>query len=212
MLRSYLNLEAFVYLVLATFAFFIWGSLLANLGWFIFLAGVIFVFRQKRSRLKDNTIQGEELLLSPVNAKVIKISSSLETGAEIILRMGFKEEIGFYLPTDSTILNVSKVRGKSISRFTKLEQLKKVSTTAYQYFVELQTKNKKFVRLRLYKCLFGLRPSLSILGGDLGKSGARLGFVPFGGLVSISFDSMADILIQENDTVVAGETLIARLR
>jgi phosphatidylserine decarboxylase len=212
MLRSYLNLEAFVYLVIITVGFFIWGNLLATLIWFIFLAGIIFVFREKRSRLKDNTIQGEELLLSPVNARVIKITSSKETGAEIILRMGLKEEIGFYLPIDSTVLNVVKIRGRSISRFIQLDRLKKVSNSAYQYFVELQTKNKKFVRLRLYKCLFGLRPSLSILGGDLGKSGARLGFIPFGGLVSISFDSMADILIQENDRVVAGETLIARLR
>jgi phosphatidylserine decarboxylase len=198
--------------MIITIGFFIWGNLLANLIWFIFIAGIIFVFREKRSRLKDNTIQGEELLLSPVNAKVIKITSSKETGAEIILRMGLKEEIGFYLPIDSTVLNVVKIRGRSISRFIQLDRLKKVSNSAYQYFVELQTKNKKFVRLRLYKCLFGLRPSLSILGGDLGKSGARLGFIPFGGLVSISFDSMADILIQENDRVVAGETLIARLR
>ena len=146
MLRSSLNLEAFVYLVIITVVFFIWGNLLATLIWFILLAGIIFVFREKRSRLKDNTIQGEELLLSPVNARVIKITSSKETGAEIILRMGLKEEIGFYLPIDSTVLNVVKIRGRSISRFIQLDRLKKVSNSAYQYFVELQTKNKKSAR------------------------------------------------------------------
>ncbi|MFZ4714016.1 MAG: hypothetical protein ACOYL6_09905 [Bacteriovoracaceae bacterium] len=212
MLRSYLNLEAIVYLVLITLGFFIWGGLLSNVIWFLLLAGIIFSFRQNKSRVKDNTIQGEELLLSPVNAKVVKVISSKEEGAGIILRVGWVQEIGVYLPADSVILNVAKIRGKSFWRFSSYENLKVVSKTAYQYFVELQTKNKKFVRLRLYKCILGLRPSLSVLGGDVGKSGAMLGFIPLGGTVHVSFDSMADILVQENDFVVAGETLIARLK
>ncbi len=212
MWRTYLNLEAVLYLIGITLSFFIWGSVFYNLLWFIFLAITIFIFREKKSRVKDNTIQSEELLVSPVNAKVVKIISSKEDGAQLLLRMGWTQEIGIYLPADCEIVNVSKIRGKSLFRFSGQDKVKSNVKTAYQYFVELQTKNKKFVRLRLFKCLLGLRPSLSVLGGDLGRSGARVGFIPFGGLVQVNFDSVADILVREEDELVAGETLIARLK
>lgn len=211
MIRSYLNAEATLYLILISVLVFIFGGLLANFSWYLILALVIFCFRQKKIKYKDNTIQTEELLVSPFNGKVARIQVNDE-GTQITIVQPWFREIGLYLPMDCEIINVLKIRGNSFFRYSNLDKLKNASKPYYEYFMELQTKNKKFVKLRMFKCFAGLKPSLSVLGGDRGKTAARYGFFPFGGTMVMIFGHGSDILVNENENVIAGETLIARLK
>lgn len=211
MIRSYLNTEATLYLILISICVFIFGGLLANLIWYLILAGIIFCFRQKKLKYKDNTIQAGELLVAPLNGKIARIQVNDE-GTQITIVQPWFREIGLYLPMDCEVTNVLKIRGSSFFRYSELSKLKGLGKTYYEYFMELQTKNKKFVKLRMFKCFAGLKPSLSVLGGDRGKTGARYGFFPFGGTMIMIFGNGSDILVNENDNVIAGETLIARLK
>lgn len=211
MIRSYLNTEATLYLILISAVVFIFGGLLTNLTWYLILAGTIFCFRQKKLKYKDNSIQADELLVAPFNGKVARIQVNDE-GTQITIIQPWFREIGLYLPMDCDVINVLKIRGSSFFRYGDLEKLKNLSKTYYEYFIELQTKNKKFVKLRMFKCFGGLKPSLSVLGGDRGKTGARYGFFPFGGTLIMIFGHGSDILVSENENVIAGETLIARLK
>lgn len=211
MIRSYLNTEATLYLILISIVVFIFGGLLANLIWYLIFAAVVFCFRQKKLKHKDNPIQAEELLVSPLNGKVVKIQVNDE-GTQITIVQPWFREIGLYIPLDCDVINVLKIRGSSFFRYSNLEKLRAQGKTYYEYFMELQTKNKKFVKLRMFKCFAGLKPSLSVLGGDRGKTGARYGFFPFGGTMVMIFGHGSDILVRENENVIAGETLIARLK
>lgn len=211
MFRSYLNREAGIYLFVISLIFIFKGTLFANFTWFILLSLVIFIFRQNRINLLDNTIQGIDLIVSPLNGVVRQIIKEGNT-THILFKLSYFQEIGLYTPVDSEVAEVKKQRGPSFFRWGNFSKLKSNFESHYQFVVDLKTNSNLVVQLRIFKCLFGLKPSLSILGGDKTQKGARIGFIPFGGSILLSLPSEVEFLIKENDQVVAGETLICRLK
>jgi hypothetical protein len=212
MFRSYLNREAAIYLGLISLLFIFKGGIFANFLWFLFLSLVIFIFRQNRINLLDNSIQGTDLLVSPVNGTIQKFIREDNGLTHLLIKIDLLQEIGIYLPVESEILDVKKTRGKSILRWSKPLLFLNQKDQIYHFHVELKTQAEKLIQMEIFKCFLGIKPSLSILGGDRGQKGARMGFMPFGGTVLLTFSSEVEFLINEKDQVVAGETLICRLK
>lgn len=148
------------------------------------------------------------IVLAPISGKVKSVYEVDqhdffgEDLQAIELVMPFFTEYGVYLPVKGEILEVRHSSGKSRFRYSKERKDETLGT------LFLLGEEKLKVGLELQKCPLGMLPQSYGITGDAGATGARLGYIVFGGTVIVYVKDFK-IEIKVGDQVQAGETVIA---
>lgn len=171
------------------------------------------VLRRRTNNFLDDPMITKGVIFSPTNGKIINIEPNIshpvfgEQFTEIQIMLPWWKEYGIYLPFSSEIKNLQKMKGKSFFRLSKFE---KVIGSKEGRGLNLKLDNRgEVVGLSLYKCLFGLWPEIIVMPGDRGSRRVNIGFFPFGGTVMLYLPKNYEILLQTNDEVTAGESILA---
>lgn len=180
---------------------------------FIIYGITLFLFRKKKGIFKENPTLAEGVLHSPVHGKVIKINQDKthpqfgENLIEVLIRIPWHAGYGIYLPYTSEVKDLLAVKGRDFFRFAKLEGTNIVDRAGIR--ITLSDQKGDEIGLQLIKCKAGLWPEIKVMPGDRGKRQANIGLLPFGGTLALYIPSKYEILVQEGQEVVAGESLIA---
>ncbi len=205
MIRTYLsnNFVRFFWLIfLLTIWLRYWWSFLI----LIFFGYLVFgVFRKKVNKKVDLT---SNRFMAPVYGQVVNIFFKPELsriGIKLVLPS--KQEYGLYLPMQGEIINIERHKSQRGWRFTKnFKNILKKGTV-----FSMKSGNNVTWEFQLIPCWFGLKPILYVLNGDSGKSGANLGFFPFGGSVVVYLPNECKVMVKAGDLVRPHETVLATL-
>lgn len=189
---------------------------------FIFIFGLIvlylltfFLFRKLNPLLKEEPLNNNEVLYSPVNGKVTHIRKQLNHEqfggpvSEIRIIIPWWKEYGVYLPKTSEIKELIYKPGKSHFRYGWKNPISFSPDIPPGQYLELETIQGEILGLHFSSCPLGMHPHIHVLPGDRGKNIANIGFFPFGGTLHFYFPENFEILVQEGQNISACETLIA---
>ncbi len=209
----YLNrLIHFIFLSVLFFTLLI-GLYLVALPVLIIYLTSLYLFRRKRGVFKENPSITEGVLYAPSNGKVTRVRPGVvhpklgEGLTEILVRLPWNAEYGIYLPFTSEVKDLHAMKGRDFFRFSKLENTNIVDRAGV--FMSLESQKGDEIGLQLLKCPTGLWPEIKAMPGDRGKRQANIGLLPFGGTLALYIPEKYEILVQEGQEVVAGESLIA---
>lgn len=200
----FLTRESVVKMALATLVvlnFFPWY--LATL-WVLGVATTLFFTRKNKVFYKDSFSINPDLVLSPVNGKVLRVSRGENLEIRVVIPPW--EAIGLFLPFDTSVEKLDFSEGGSVWRWRKEPQFTKGLN---RYNLTLRSKAGQTLVLELFKCPLGMKARLYVGAGDKGKSLACFGFFPLGGSMNIKLDATAKVLVAEGDRLKAGQTAIA---
>lgn len=214
MLKSYLPAK-FNTLAFTLFFLFWLFSFYKTLAVLVFIYCFLYiVLRRNRNDFRDDhgvTTRG--VIFSPANGKVVHVEPSVSHGmygeqlVEVQIMIPWWKEMGIFLPLSSEVKNIMVLKGQSFFRFHKAEE---VIGTKEGKGVGLSLDNRgEIVGLTFFKCKFGLWPELMVMPGDRGGRRVNIGYFPFGGTVMLYLPKKYEILININDDVSAGETILA---
>lgn len=212
---KYFYLSRWIHLVVFFVLTFFWMVGLPLLLLLVFFAYCLFlfIFRKKRGVFKENPSITDGVLYSPVQGKVIQITPnsshpSIGEGlTEIVVKIPWHVEYGVYLPFTSEVKDLFVVKGRDFFRLSKLKDIKFSDRAGVMLALENQKGDE--IGLQLIKCTAGLWPEIKVMPGDRGKRQANIGLLPFGGTLVLYIPSKYEILVQDGQDVIAGESLIA---
>jgi hypothetical protein len=213
MLKSYLP-PKFNTLALILFFFFWLFGWYKILTFFIFVYLVLYiVLRKSRNDFRDDHGMTRGVIFSPANGKVVHMENSVSHGmfgeqmVEIQIMIPWWKEMGIFLPLSSEIKNLMVLKGQSFFRYHKAEE---VIGTKEGKGVSVSLDNRgETIGMTFFKCKVGLWPELMVMPGDRGGRRVNIGYFPFGGTVMLYLPKKYEILININDEVAAGETILA---
>ncbi|MBK26684.1 MAG: hypothetical protein CME70_21970 [Halobacteriovorax sp.] len=208
-------LNRFIHLIFLSILFFtlLIGFYAGTFFVLIVYSASLYLFRRKRGVFKENPSLTEGVLYAPSNGKIIRIKPgsnhpNLGEGlTEILVRLPWNAEYGIYLPFTSEVKDLLALKGRDFFRFSKLENTNIVDRAGV--LISLESQKGDEIGLQLLKCPTGLWPEIKVMPGDRGKRQANIGLLPFGGTLALYIPEKYEILVQEGQEVVAGESLIA---
>lgn len=213
--RTYLNRKTHYLFISLT----LFGLLFSYPLFFLSLLSYIsmaLLFRRVHRSLYDNSSFKDNIVYSPVSGKVINVRKGVEhllfgtRLTEIHLAIPWWRNFGLFLPIKGEVILAEDLGQKRLWRFSKAS-LDQKDTSKYGFAFQVQSKEGEFLGVQLIPCYFGLLPQCALLPGDHGLTGANFGFFPFGGTVRLYLSDDAEILINEDDNLIAGATTIAGL-
>lgn len=200
----------FVMLAIFLWLFNFYNSFLVLILLYLF---IYVVLRRDRNDFLDDPMVTKGVIFSPVNGKIMSVVRNVSHGSfgenliEIQIMIPWWEEQGIYLPLSSEVKNVRIMKGNSIWRYRKIDE-----TLGAQdgKGVNLSLDNKEeLVGLSFFKCKLGLWPELMVVPGDRGSRRVNIGYFPFGGTVVVYLPKKYEILLEINDEVTSGESILA---
>ena len=215
MLRSFLS--RFVNIVFSMILFMLWvmdlffGMFLSILTW----AGLYFLFRRKKVNFQSDIALKRDVLFAQVEGVVESIRENVDHCyfgkdlTEVKIVMNPWSEMGIYMPISSEVQDFHFKDGKPIFRYKggrPKDQHEKMLDSIALTLRDVQGRN---VGMQFLKCFVGSWPEISLMPGDRGKQQANFGYFPFGGTVLLYMPSKYEILVDEKEKVIAGESLIA---
>jgi len=207
--KKWVLLTVFItlYSVITLSGFFMWLALALGSGWLW--------LHRRRSIIWRETLKNDgEMFLSPTDGKVVKIGKWTDPEAgfdysEIRLQISVTNNWGLYLPTSSEMEYLKSYEGMAMAR----DQFKLVTTDESAPFAKtdmvLRSKNGIATRLRFMLSDLSRSPKIWMKSGDRGRGAACFGYYPFGGSLIIYIPQPSDVLVVENETVTAGQTVLA---
>lgn len=195
---------------------------LAGVGWVflplcLFYFSTLWIFRRRISIYRDNIVnRTDDMIYAPANGRIISIRNGVDhivfgkNLKEIQIGIPWWSEAGIYLPLKSEIKDFQSKEGKSFFRFAADPLPEQSNVAVAGVCLSLESQQNQFLGLQFVKCMLGQWPELIIMPGDRGKERANIGFFPFGGTVLLFLPENYDILINKNNEVIAGETVIAK--
>lgn len=211
----YFYIGRLIHMVFIIALLFLWllGLGLVFLPVLAVYGAILYLFRRKKGVFKENPSITEGVLYSPTNGKIIKVLPKSEHPklggdlTEILVRIPWHAEYGIYLPFTSEVRDLLPIRGREFFRFSKDRNIKFSDRAGV--FLSLENQKGDEIGLQLLKCPTGLWPEIKVMPGDRGKRQANVGLLPFGGTLALYIPDKYEILVQEGQEVVAGESLIA---
>lgn len=195
---TYLPRWTFVVFIFAAILLFalagIFGLIFSVLTYLIFL----FIFRGAKKDLREDSNSSAGVIFSPVNGKVIKISKNIEHSffgkryTSILIHVPFWRGLGLFFPATAEVQDVKTSCEDCVDHLLKF---KLASGLEIGFSVGLN--------------ILRLVPQIVVLPGDRGKQKMNFGYLPFGGAVRVYIPSSLEVLINENDEVVAGQGILA---
>ncbi|OUR98952.1 hypothetical protein A9Q84_05940 [Halobacteriovorax marinus] len=186
---------AFIFSAIALFALVgIFGLISSILIYSIFLI----IFRRVRKDLREDSNSSAGVIFSPVNGRVVKIVKNTEHSffgksyTSILIQVPFWKGLGLFFPVTSEIQDVK----------TSFE-------SCPDHLVKFKLASGLEVGFSVGLNILRLVPQIVVLPGDRGKQKMNFGYLPFGGSVKVYIPSSLEVLINENDEVVAGQGILA---
>jgi phosphatidylserine decarboxylase len=150
---------------------------------------IYFLLRKKPNRFRDDPVTTAGVVFSPANGKIVSIiEDNDKTKIEISLKIW--KEMGIFLPITAEIKNLWR--------------------TQTEVILELDNR-LEVIEMHFVRQFFGFWPDLIVTPGDKGARRVNIGFFPFGGTVLLYLPKKYEILIKDQNVVIAGETIIAVL-
>lgn len=182
-----------------------------------FLFVYIFMFlllRKKMSNYKEDLSIKKGVIYSPISGKILSVKKNVdhiscgENLLEVRISMPWWSECGIYLPFASEVKDLNVEPGRGVFRLGEElpDQKDKMFTGLC---LTLESPSKETLGVQFVKCVTGLWPEVPLMPGDRGQGQVGIGFFPLGGTALLYLPANYEILVNNNDHVVGGETLIA---
>lgn len=156
------------------------------------------------------------VLFSPVNGKIIKIEKSFshpqfgDQMTRIQIVVPWWKEMGVFLPVTSEVKNMVVNEGSTHFRYSPITDITDKNNALFKSLsLILEGVNNERVGLQFIKCPVGAWPEIGIIPGDRGKAQVNIGYFPFGGTTVIYLPDSYELLVEPENEVLAGETLLA---
>ncbi len=207
------NIYFFAFVLLL---FLLLGWLWISLGLIIFAIIYGFIFRKAKKIKEDGNIKSHGILRSPCFGNVKSIRSGInhkefgDNMTEILITIPHFKEFGLYFPCASEMDFSFRSVFKNFFRYRRSYNLDQSNGLIGGHFVRFRTPSNLIVGMQLIKCHLGLEPTIWILPGDRGASGARLGMFPFGGSVLLFLSKDFEVVAKIGDKLIGGDTLLAK--
>jgi phosphatidylserine decarboxylase len=178
-----------------------------------FLIGLVFLFNFFFFRDPERNIpQGDRLILSPADGKIIKIDESYEP---YYFKSNTKR-VSIFLSVFNVHINRIPLSGKVdffkyISGKFRVAYADKASQDNEQTIIGINQDNKRI----LFKQIAGIiarRIICNISQNDSVIAGERFGIIQYGSRVDMFFSDDVEIKVGINDNVYGGETIIGEFK
>lgn len=183
-----------------------------------FLACLVWLwFHRRRFKVAgENNRSESKTLLSPADGQIVSIKPVIhpadgKPATEIRIRMNHWNYWGLHLPASAEMAYLKEFPGISFNR-TKLAELPSFDETHAHTDVHLKMADGLITRIRFFHCITGRSPRTWMKSGDLGKEAACFGHYPFGGSLIVFVPQPSDILVVEQEKIIAGQTVLAAPR
>jgi hypothetical protein len=207
--KKWVLFTAFIttYLVFISSGLFMWLILFSGCGW-------LWLHRRRNIIWRETLKSNGEMFLAPTDGRVVKIGKWTDPEAgfdysEIRLQIGLTNNWGLYLPTSSEMEFLKSYDGVGMAK----EQFKLITSDESAPFAKtdmvLRSKNGIATRLRFMLSDKSHSPKIWMKSGDRGRGAACFGYYPFGGSLIIYIPQPSDVLVVENESVTAGQTVLA---
>lgn len=215
MLRTYFSFSTHLIFIIfiGTFYFFGFGLLSISA---ILIYGISFsLFRKTFSKFREDPTVKEGVLYSPVNGKVLNVRSGVDHivfGRELVelrLMIPWWKEMGIFLPISSEVRDLVVKKGKSFFRMSREDLPTQSQKMADSLSLILTGAKGERVGMQMLKCPTGFWPEIGVMPGDRGKRQVNIGYFPLGGTVLLYLPQNYEILVNTDDVIEAGQTLIA---
>ncbi len=174
-----------------------------------------FILRRDHNYFRDDPTLTKGVVFSPCNGSVVNIVQKVnhaffgEDIIEIQIRIPWWKEMGLFLPISTEIKDLRIFRGKSFFRYGNYAE--KAGMANYSGLGIVFDNREHLLGLSLVRCPLGLWPEVTVMPGDRGSRRVNFGFLPFGGTLLLYLPKKYEILVKNNDTVQAKETILAVL-
>lgn len=158
----------------------------------------VLVFRSSSKDLLEDSSVSEDIVFSPVNGRVVKVSKNTkhdffgENFTSVTIQVPFWKELGLFFPATSEV-----------------EQVRSSCDKCPDHLIMFKMTNGLEIGLAVGQNILRLLPRIVVLPGDRGKQKMNFGYLPFGGQVRVYIPSSLEVLINEKDEVVAGQGVLA---
>lgn len=203
----FLSIEDFIKLLLATVIIYNFFPLVLSGLWTLAFALILFFSRKNKVFYKDNFSMNPDMMLAPVNGKVLNVLSEDGKKTLIQVRVPFYGPIGLFMPFEGVVEKLDFTR-KGETSFEKRRG--KFTNRRNGYRLTLRNKTEISVGLNI-KGLLGMVPRVYVRAGDKGKSLACFGYAPLGAKLEIAVSNDAKVLVAPGDRLKAGETAVLGL-
>jgi hypothetical protein len=201
---------SFIAFLLFSFWIGLWAILIIFL---LIYAGLIYLFRRDSKDFLESHDISQGVVLSPVNGKVLSVRKGVahrlygENLTEIQISIPWWVEWSVRLPVTGDIVDYDIGKRNSLFRFLQLDQAQNADDRGITYTLMGPTGSR--IGLQFIPCPLGLDPQLIISPGDRGMRVASIGYFPLGGTVIVYLQGDSEVLVNINDTLVAGESPLA---
>jgi phosphatidylserine decarboxylase len=210
-----INKEGYIFIAISLFVSFLATSFSLSLGLFFLLLTlyICYFFRDP-----DIKLPGEKnILISPAHGLVTKIEhdvslpESLDKSKKIYTRVSiFLSIFDIHvnrIPVDGVVTKLNYVAGKFLSA-----TLDKSSTDNERQEILIEAAAGEKIAVVQIAGLIARRIVCNLKENDQVQMGERFGVIRFGSRVDIYFSTKYELNVQEGQTMVGGETIVARLK
>ncbi len=214
---KYFFIKKDVFIKIIIICIFAFGILPFWLAFLLFVCSSAYfvLFRRAKIRYQDALSNTPDICLSPISGKVIGIykdeQSKVFEGktSKIRIELPLWKSYGLYFPFSSQVETVENVSGKKIWRWAKNGYF---TNTAKHHSVVLKNKLGNRVHIQIPQCVVGGKSEIWIRPGDKARGAACFGYVPFGSVIDVCVSGESEILINKNEKVYAGQTVLVGLK
>lgn len=182
--------------------FLLWlFSAKAAFALFLIYTLTVFVFRKRRISFRDDQLTTDGLIYSPISGKVESIREA-EGALEIKLHARPWQEMGIHMPLTGEVREVQREKNivdKASNLPGRVSQL------------QFEGKAHNLIKIVFDNSVIGSRPQVMIAPGDRARRQVNIGYMPFGGKLSMILPKESELMIKIGDDVSAAETVLASL-
>ncbi len=182
-------------------------KILAGIGW-IFVVFTVFFFRDPERAIPP----GDDVIVSPADGKVVEIKEAHEDhflksrARQISIFLSVFDVHINRVPMSGRVGYFHYQPGKFVPAYKQL-----ASTDNEQTIIGIENENTRIV-VKQIAGILARRIVCDLREGHKVKKGEKFGMIKFGSRVDIFLPLDAEILVEINQKVKGGETIIARLR
>ena len=206
---------SFVILLVFFFVFAFQKLFYVTLFFYLFLS---VLFRRKKSPYKEDATLKEGIFLAPANGKIQHVRAGIDHAlfgnnlVEIKIIVPWWKEMGLFLPFSCEVRDLVAKQGKSYFHYSPLSFSSQNNKILDGISLTLEGVKGEKVGLQLLKCKLGFWPQITVMLGDRGRPQVNIGYLPLGGTVLLYLPQNYEILVNTDEDVIAGESLIASIQ
>lgn len=213
MLKSYLPSKFNTWVIILIILLGLFGLYKTVVCLVLLYIFIYIVLRKNRNNFRDDPVTTKGVIFAPCNGKVLHVEKNISHVAygegltEVQIMIPWWKEMGIYLPLSSEVKNIIVHKGRSFFRYHKAVET--VGANIGKGLSLVLDNRGETVGMTFYKCRIGMWPEILVMPGDRGGRRVNIGYFPFGGTLMLYLPEKYEILVNVNDEVGAGETIMA---